>query len=469
MADREALRGGAAQAIPAETPLRGVIHAAGVLDDGVLAEQDAEQLARVLSPKVKGAWNLHELTAGQGLAFFVMFSSAAGLLGAAGQGNYAAANTFLDAMAAHRRAQGLAAQSLAWGAWSAEMAKLSRHGRGATGRRSRRASPGKGSRALSPAQGVAGRLGQALARPEVQLAVVSLDLRAVARSLGRDGAAGVAGAGAGAGGPPQSGRGAGERGRRGSRRCREASRADEVRAAVKADIARVLSLSAASAVPVDRPLAELGLDSLIAVELRNALGQRVGVTLPATLAFDHPTVDAITHWLLADILAVSEPGSSSRARCRTKAAPPPDSVAAAGMVWQSSLTAFEETRTLSGGRAARCYLRRTDAGRRGPPLLLLHGSRLQNHHYFAALAEHLGHHDLIVPSLPGRCGSGGPPLGTVSESARWVLDLLAEVNLPPVVAVGHSATPAAPSRWSSQRLLAEPPSPPRSDAFAVWW
>nr|ADB12491.1 EpoD [Sorangium cellulosum] len=301
VADRNALEA-VLQAIPAEWPLQGVIHAAGALDDGVLDEQTTDRFSRVLAPKVTGAWNLHELTSGNDLAFFVLFSSMSGLLGSAGQSNYAAANTFLDALAAHRRAEGLAAQSLAWGPWSdggmaaglsaALQARLARHGMGA----------------LSPAQGTA-LLGQALARPETQLGAMSLDVRAASQASGaavppvwralvraeaRHAAAGAQGAlAARLGALP------------------EARRADEVRKVVQAEIARVLSWSAASAVPVDRPLSDLGLDSLTAVELRNVLGQRVGATLPATLAFDHPTVDALTRWLLDKVLAVAEPSVSS--------------------------------------------------------------------------------------------------------------------------------------------------------------
>ncbi|MBW8094274.1 KR domain-containing protein, partial [Streptomyces hygroscopicus subsp. hygroscopicus] len=92
-------------------------HAAGVLDDVVVESLSAERLAGVLAAKVAGAWNLHELTLDRGVRWFVMFSSAAGVLGAAGQANYAAGNTFLDALAAFRRSRGLPGVSVAWGLW----------------------------------------------------------------------------------------------------------------------------------------------------------------------------------------------------------------------------------------------------------------------------------------------------------------------------------------------------------------
>ena len=280
--------------IPGELPLRGVVHAAGVLDDGVIAEQDPERFARVLSPKVAGAWNLHELTAGRPLEVFALFSSVSGLLGAAGQSNYAAANAFLDALAEHRRANGLAGQSLAWGPWS-DGGMAARLGLSHKARLER-----QGIRPWTAADGTA-LFAAGLGRSDAHLGAVHLDLAAVGSASGESV-------------PPffrelvrPAKRTQGSAQPPGSwvatiAALDPARREEEVRAAVSADVARVLSWT--GPVPPDAPLSELGLDSLMAVEVRNELGRRVGRTLPATVAFDHPTVSALSRYLLQDVLEI---------------------------------------------------------------------------------------------------------------------------------------------------------------------
>ncbi|GAQ36367.1 zinc-binding dehydrogenase family protein [Mycobacterium pseudoshottsii JCM 15466] len=125
VSDRDAVAELLAQ-VPARYPLRGVIHAAGVLDDGLIASLTPQRVDTVLRAKIDGAWNLHELTRGLNLSAFVLFSSMAGIIGTAGQGNYAAANSFLDGLAVHRRALGLPGVSVAWGLWE-QASAMTRH------------------------------------------------------------------------------------------------------------------------------------------------------------------------------------------------------------------------------------------------------------------------------------------------------------------------------------------------------
>jgi acyl carrier protein len=286
-----------------ELPLRGVVHAAGVLDDGVLAEQSAERFARVLAAKVDGACHLDRLTRAADLDFFVLFSSVAGALGSAGQGGYAAANACLDALAARRRAAGLPGQSLAWGLWTDASSQAAGMASGLDRMQQARLAK-SGLVAVDPSQGIA-LFEAALGRSEAQLLPVPLDLGVLRKSF----ADSV---------PPlwrglvRSPRRAAAAARRGAWARELASMAQERRLeavleTVRGEVARVLSLGDAGAVEAERPLKELGVDSLIAVELRNALGRRAGATLPATLAFDYPTPTAMAKYVLEKVLLLAEP------------------------------------------------------------------------------------------------------------------------------------------------------------------
>ncbi|AKT41248.1 type I polyketide synthase [Chondromyces crocatus] len=277
--------------IPPEQPLVGVIHAAGRLDDGVLGSLTEEHVARVFDPKVDGALHLHELTAGQDLAFFVLFSSVLGVLGGLGQGNYAAASTFLDALAHHRRARGQPATSLAWGYWSARSGMTAHLGSADLKRLAR-----LGIAPLPAEEGLA-LFDAAIERPDATLIPARFDLELLRRSsdavppllqglVRRSPRRAVTGAGGPAATP--TGRLAALSGGERDRGLLEL---------VRSEVATVLGVAAASAVEPERPLQELGLDSLMAVELRNRLGAATGLRLPATLLFDHPTPSALARRL----------------------------------------------------------------------------------------------------------------------------------------------------------------------------
>ncbi|MGW4350520.1 SDR family NAD(P)-dependent oxidoreductase [Nocardia sp. NPDC004582] len=291
--------------------LSAVIHAAGVLDDGTIGSLTTEQVDRVLAPKVAGAWNLHEATEGIDLSAFVLFSSVAGVIGSAGQGNYAAANSFLDALAERRRAAGLAATSLAWGPWGEAGGMTGDLDQVAVARWDR-----LGLGQIERAEGV--RLfGAALAHRDARLVPLRFDptaprresdpraLPAVLRGYGRRPAdvaksSGVAALAA---------------------RLAEAGSdrsADLTLETVLAQVAAVLGHDSGASIDAEKPFRELGFDSLGGVDLRNRLGKATGLSLPSTLVFDYPTPAAVAKLVQSRIAPTptraAKPVTSSPAR-----------------------------------------------------------------------------------------------------------------------------------------------------------
>ncbi|CDR02708.1 Acyl transferase [Streptomyces iranensis] len=286
----------AVDALVADIPdLAGVVHTAGVLEDTPITSLTSESLERVLAAKADAARHLHEATVHLNLRMFVLFSSLSGLLGNAGQGNYAAANTYLDALAARRRALGLAAVSIAWGLWeqrsaltgaltAADQARLARVGGVAL-----------------PTQQALSLLDRALTvgRPVVAAGLDTSAVRGViaagtsipavlndlVRTPRRVAASGAVG---------------------GAMARRLAALSEAERELVLLDLVReqaaaVLGYDQAANMPADRAFRDLGFDSVTAVELRNRLAAAAGLALPATLVFDYPTPQALADYLVAQV------------------------------------------------------------------------------------------------------------------------------------------------------------------------
>ncbi|NUP41902.1 MAG: SDR family NAD(P)-dependent oxidoreductase, partial [Streptomyces sp.] len=271
--------------------LTAVVHAAGVLDDGVLTALTPERMAAVLRPKADAAWHLHELTRDLGLSAFVLFSSVSGLLGRAGQGNYAAANSFLDALAGHRSRLGLPAVSLAWGPWEAA------GGMGGAQRRE-----GDVLRPLSTAQGlalfdVALRDGGSVLAPVLPdragLRSVQGPLPPLLQGMVRPRTPAVEKARSGPEQPWEPGAW-----RKVLGELPSAQREAKLTELISADVAAVLGYPDADALPAGRSFAELGFDSLMAVQVRNRLSMALRLRLSAAVVFEHPTAQGLARHIL---------------------------------------------------------------------------------------------------------------------------------------------------------------------------
>jgi acyl transferase domain-containing protein/D-arabinose 1-dehydrogenase-like Zn-dependent alcohol dehydrogenase/NADP-dependent 3-hydroxy acid dehydrogenase YdfG/acyl carrier protein len=312
-------------AIPADAPLSAVIHCAGVLADNAITSMKPAHIDKVLAPKADGAWNLHELTSDKDLGAFVLFSSVAGTVGTPGQGNYAAANAFLDGLAQFRRASGLAATSLAWGPWSAsdsmsgklvssEWARLARAG-------------------LNPisTQHALAMLDEALGRPDAVLAPLALGVSAYRDGVATGDAPSLLLRTMQSGFRPRVQPGAGSSTANFQNQLASGDPADRrqrVLGLVRGQLANVLGHGSEKSIATDEQFTDLGIDSLSALDLRDSLNRSAQINLPPTVIFDFPTIDALVDRIEMEFSDVPESKPVPRTEHRKLAA---DAVAIVGI------------------------------------------------------------------------------------------------------------------------------------------
>lgn len=281
-------------------PLRGVIHAAGVLDDGLLINQQWSRFETVYAPKIQGTWNLHLLTQNLPLDCFVLFSAGAALLGSSGQANYAAANAFMDGLAHYRRARGLPALSVNWGAW-AEVGMAA-----AMDEPYRQRLSDQGISFIQPAQGLA-LLEQLIARDTAQTAVLPVNWAKMAAQFSAGKIPGFLSSLMQPAQSPEPSKSDSELNlMRQLEMAAPGEKHDLLVAAVRDQVVKVLGLNPAKPPELRQGLTEIGMDSLMAVELSNRLKALLGQPLPTTLAFEYPSIYALVAYLETQVL-VSAP------------------------------------------------------------------------------------------------------------------------------------------------------------------
>jgi thioesterase domain-containing protein/NAD(P)-dependent dehydrogenase (short-subunit alcohol dehydrogenase family) len=300
MADREQVKS-LLDAVPDAYPLTTVLHASAVFDNSLIAGMTAEQMDRVLAPKLHAAWHLHELTAHLDLETFVLFSSMAATFGGPGQGNYAAANAFLDALAEHRHSQGMAAISMAWGLWT-EVGM----GRYLDEREMDRMVGSAIFHTLSPARGLE-LFDVALDSGDAMVIPVQLD-RGMLRVAARNGI--LPRLLSGLVRTPASRSRAGTRGWLIPQVANTPThaRGPIIANTIIAEVARILGYGSPDSMHVQESFLELGFDSLAGVELRNWLSFATGLNLPVTIVFDHPSSESLAGYIQTQLEPIVERG-----------------------------------------------------------------------------------------------------------------------------------------------------------------
>ena len=286
--------------------IRGVIHAAGTLNDRTLFQQDADTFSSTWGPKVMGSWLLHQLLPQDSLDFFILFSSGASLLGSPGQANYAAANSFMDALSSQRKAQGLPALSINWGAWSEV-------GLAATAERGGRLAQ-RGFGSIAPAEGLEA-LAQLFNQDSAQIGVIPIDWKLVQQFSPEVAALPLFSRVAFTEVKQPVHDGGQERPQQGSTRDLLLSVEPSAREQLLVDYlretaSRILGLRQA-ALDLRRPLNAMGLDSLMAIELKNAIQTNLGIALPVSVLVSGPSISELGEQVLELLNGQDQNGSAS--------------------------------------------------------------------------------------------------------------------------------------------------------------